>query len=183
MASGHHLPELLCLAGSVGDALRAGLSGGISGAVTYGIGSAFKTDALSQFSDYKPLVHGLLQGLSSKESGGNFAHGFFSGVFSSAFEGVEGKVENKYGFLASKAVAAIAGGTGAAIGGGKFANGAATGVFLSMIAEIPIVPSRSAIVGEAVNIAGKLWALPNTVIGLALGSAGHAGQCFNRALQ
>ncbi|MGV3661042.1 MAG: FG-GAP-like repeat-containing protein [Prosthecobacter sp.] len=109
----------LLAGGSVGDALRAGLKGGVIGAASAGAadyaGGLFgKEGSLANYSRLKPIAHGLVQGGIREASGGKFIHGFLSGSFSSQFSGLGG------------VAAVIVGGTAEAIGGGKFANGAIT---------------------------------------------------------
>jgi len=61
--------------------------------------------------------------------GGTFKSGFASGFTSSFFSpGTTGKG----GFLGRTSISAIVGGTASALGGGKFANGAASGAFVHM---------------------------------------------------
>jgi RHS repeat-associated protein len=123
----------LLAGGSCGDALRAGLYGGLSAGAAYGVGSAFNSPALARYSAFKPIVHGLTQGGIRSAQGGKFAHGFLSGTFASQFSETADSAERAAGTLwAGRAVAAIVGGTAEAIGGGKFGNGAVTGAFVRM---------------------------------------------------
>ena len=75
-------------------------------------------------------------------------------------------VVNEYSGDAASArnpiVSIIAGGTASVIGGGKFANGAAQSGF----------DYAKANPGWALDVAGKIWALPNTVVGVGVGMAG-----------
>ncbi len=81
--------------------------------------------------------------------------------------------------------AAIVAGTSSVISGGKFKNGAASAVYtylaknggnlLSNSSEVAKSLANAAKeIGKAtLDIAGKIWNLPNTVIGLAFGGIGH----------
>jgi RHS repeat-associated protein len=123
----------LLAGGSVGDALRAGLIGGVSARLTYGVGSAFESKALAPYSALKPIVHGAAQGGIRVAQGGKFTHGFVSGTFASQFEGAANTAESVAGSIwAGRAVAAVVGGTAEVVGGGKFGNGAMTGAFIRM---------------------------------------------------
>ncbi len=113
--------------GSIGDAFKSGavgaLVGGITGGLTYGIGS------MSGDLGYlgTAAAHGAVQGATNQATGGQFRHGFYSGFFSSAAAGSISR--NVRGTTAQAVAAAVVGGTASALGGGKFANGAASGAF------------------------------------------------------
>jgi hypothetical protein len=99
------------------------LVGGITGGLTYGIGS------MSGDLGYlgTAAAHGAVQGATNQATGGQFRHGFYSGFFSSAAAGSISR--NVRGTTAQAVAAAVVGGTASALGGGKFANGAASGAF------------------------------------------------------
>lgn len=112
-----------------GDALEAGAK---AAALAYvgqqmagAIGDAAKAGEWSRFST--AMAHGMSQGALSAAGGGRFGDGFlgaFAGHMSAPYissNPVTGTVQ-----------AAIIGGTVAKIGGGKFANGAATGAMVHM---------------------------------------------------
>lgn len=73
------------------------------------------------------LAHGGVGGVSNMAMGGSFKDGFLSGGFTSLASPVIGTVPG--GRTAQVVAAAVVGGTAAELGGGKFANGAATGAF------------------------------------------------------
>lgn len=131
---GSALTGTLLAGGSIGDGLRAGIINGISARVTYGVGNVFGSKgSLAQYSDLKPLVHGVTQGATRVAQGGKFSHGFLSATFASQFSGLADQAQDFGGIGAGRAVAAIVGGTAEVIGGGKFGNGAATGAFIRML--------------------------------------------------
>jgi RHS repeat-associated protein len=128
----------LLAGGSVGDALRAGLVGGISARLTFGIGSVFESKSLAPYAALKPIVHGAAQGGIRVAQGGKFTHGFLSGAFASQFSGAANLAEDAAESVwAGRVVAAVVGGTAEVIGGGKFGNGAVTGTFMRMFNDEP----------------------------------------------
>ncbi|QUJ68607.1 hypothetical protein KDD30_05705 [Photobacterium sp. GJ3] len=90
------------------------------------------------------------------------------------------------------AAAAVLGGTGSALSGGKFENGAVSGAFSRLFNdEIHSDSSqesnsdnkkRNRPLNVSVDYIGKIWSLPNTIIGLIYGGLGHligeVGQFF-----
>jgi RHS repeat-associated protein len=119
--------------GSLGDAFQAGLIGGLIGGVSagvaYGIGNLANQSGWEWFKGYKWASHGLSQGLITEASGGEFRHGFYAAAFTSMMGGRIERIGKDLGDVGEIAAAAVVGGTASAIGGGKFANGAASGVF------------------------------------------------------
>jgi RHS repeat-associated protein len=126
---------------SLGQALQAGVLTGAVAALTAGIlGPALheistKTAmGLAQKALGHAVVGGLLSGAANLAQGGSFRDGFLgafvaqlaspfiNGIGDASFEGVVLRV----------AAAAAVGGTAAEIGGGKFANGAASAAFLRL---------------------------------------------------
>lgn len=121
--------------GSLGDAFKAGLTGaiagGITGGLTYGIGSLYEAGKIGKFS--RALLHGSVQGVSAEAQGGQFRHGFYAGFATASASSRIGKIDNSVGqFIA----AATVGGTAAAIGGGKFANGAVSAAFQYLLNDL-----------------------------------------------
>jgi hypothetical protein len=86
------------------------------------------------------------------------------------------------GLVLRVAASAVAGGTAAELTGGRFANGAITAAFVRLVQEEMTFGSQTGtknagsatspvdnalrVVGDVI---GKIWALPNTVLGLAIG--------------
>ena len=69
------------------------------------------------------------RGIIVKIQGGSFRAGFFSGLSSALDVGTKGYG----GFVARMMIMAVVGGTAAAIGGGKFANGAVGAAFVHIL--------------------------------------------------
>ncbi len=126
------------------QATTAGVTGGLSssvasnsfssfglgfaqGVATFGIGHKFG-DVLSGGwlgEVGRALSHGTVGGLVSQAQGGNFSSGFLAAGFSSG-----AGTKSFQSFWANVVYSAIAGGIGAELGGGKFADGAQTGAFV-----------------------------------------------------
>lgn len=126
--------------GSIGDAFKAGVVGGIAGAITGGIlGKIGATWGEAKFGSSgwakKALAHGFTHGARSEATGGEFRHGFLSGVFAGALESeIAGAFKGSE--MMQYVAASVVGGTGSVIGGGKFANGAVSGAFSYMFNEL-----------------------------------------------
>ena len=82
----------------------------------------------------KTAAHGVVGGVRSVASGGEFGPGFLSAGFTQAASPAIGTIgaEGSAGTPARVIAAAVVGGTASRLGGGKFANGAVTGSFLWM---------------------------------------------------
>lgn len=123
--------------GSIGDAFKAGAIGALRGAISaglaYGVGHGLFGDEIGSFANEagRALAHGILQGGVEEAFGGSFQSGFIGGVIGSAVgSGLKGSgIHNRF---VSMIVAAVAGGTAAELGGGKFANGALSAAFTDM---------------------------------------------------
>ncbi|MCH6259366.1 hypothetical protein MLD52_22620, partial [Puniceicoccaceae bacterium K14] len=151
---------------SFGDALKAGAIGGITGGITAGLasgignmkhaGTTLKAAKLSE----NPIAylmhkaaHGVVGGAVSASQGGEFKHGFVSsavgktggGMLNGALSGLEKQARTIWGTVGT----AILGGTVSELGGGKFANGAATAAVQHLFNEA----SRNA-AGRAKKAAG-----------------------------
>ncbi len=135
----------LLAGGSVGDALRAGLKGGIIGgataAATFGIAQEYGLSGLKPgdagFANklaIKIVAHGAIQGGASELQGGKFIHGFIAGGLSGAASPYIANAN--LGMAGETAAAAIVGGTGSVLGGGKFANGAVSGGFVYLFNQV-----------------------------------------------
>lgn len=110
----------------------------IGGGMSFGLGEAFVGANGAALTGgqllAKSLLHGISQGALSAAGGGRFGDGFLGG-FVGSYAG--GKVKALGGkSLAGKiqrtVAAAVAGGTAARLGGGKFANGAITAAFVQV---------------------------------------------------
>jgi RHS repeat-associated protein len=124
--------------GSYNDALVAGFKGAVFGALA--AGGAEAIGALPVFSNQaadglrlvqelaRAGAHGSFQGGMSMFQGGKFIHGFAAGAMGS----VSGAYTQGSSVDLQLIVAAGVGGTAAAIGGGKFVNGAITGAYVAL---------------------------------------------------
>jgi hypothetical protein len=126
--------------GSIGDAFKAGVIGGVAGAITGGIagkiGDVFGDVANGSFGNEfgRALAHGTAGGVAEEVQGGQFRHGFYAGFAGSAAGSIIGQtslqeMKGGKGVAVRTTIAATAGGTASALGGGKFANGAVTAAF------------------------------------------------------
>ncbi|MBP7140668.1 MAG: hypothetical protein KBA71_02080 [Opitutaceae bacterium] len=116
--------------GSIGDAFKADVIGGTVGMVTGGIlGKIGTMESLNSFE--RGLAHGAVHGGAAEAQGGEFRHGYYSGFLNGSLDGrIETTFQNSETIQC--AAAAVVGGTGSVIGGGKFANGAVSGAFSYM---------------------------------------------------
>ncbi|KYH06404.1 hypothetical protein A1704_08925 [Chryseobacterium cucumeris] len=121
----------------LGGALKSMFWGGISGAVTFGIGSAFTSTAgtVLTLTDKvasamaQGLVHGFAQGTLSLMQGANFTHGFASGASGSWGASLFGAFAGSFANSAAGTVASgmILGGVASELTGGNFWKGAVIG--------------------------------------------------------
>ena len=123
--------------------LRGALVGAFSAGAFYGVGSQFEQfkNMTTGLSIAKTAAHGIVGGITSVLSGGKFGHGFASAGITQAFAGsideiggkINGKASSAWSNTANRikriVAAAAVGGTASVVSGGKFANGAITGVF------------------------------------------------------
>jgi hypothetical protein len=139
--------------GSTSDILNAGVrgavTGGIQGALSFGIGQAFNGvgeamggelvngawKGLSTGQEFileagRAAVHGAAQGGIQEVQGGEFRDGFIGAATGAAVghSGLAGMFGNQTALLRTVG-AALAGGTASALAGGKFANGALSAAF------------------------------------------------------
>ncbi len=123
---------------SSGGDLQAAVFSGAAGALTAGIGSQFGnpnflTSGETLQALQKALAHGFVQGAFQEALGGEFTDGFLGGFAGSLFSPLADAVDRAtnspwLGVL----TAAVLGGTAAEIGGGNFANGAASAAFVRL---------------------------------------------------
>ena len=123
----------LASTGSIKSALKGAVIGAISAGVAQEI-AGISAEAFGSLGEIgRDIVHGLAQGIVSEVSGGDFKSGFL-GATLGHFAGRKAKfftkgMSKEAGMAVRTAVAAVAGGTAAALGGGKFANGAVSAAF------------------------------------------------------
>jgi uncharacterized protein (TIGR02594 family) len=141
---------------SGGEILKGALVGAITGAIAGGVMHGIEGGQLLEklHATERALVHtvghGVLGGASNEAMGGRFQDGFLSGMAGAAISHVgplkeimAGAGDRDFGHVLGRtAIAGIVGGTTAAIGGGKFANGAVTASF-QHLANAEAIRSRA----------------------------------------
>ena len=178
-----------------GGVSGAGCAAAVSGAFTAvnggSVGDVIKSAAVTFASAYavsnieggissihlKTLAHGAVGGLSSVANGGKFLRGFISSGGGGFFGG--STFVNGLGSIGQGISRAIAGGLNSVVSGGKFANGATTAAFAHLFSGAGGTKKQQASSSSGggffdgvLDVVGKIWALPNTIIGLAYGGAG-----------
>jgi len=130
------------------------------------------------------VAHGMAGGVVGNLQGGRFAHGFVSAGVAQSFARTIGRIGNGYrsfGISAARVTAAaVVGGTASEMTGGKFANGAVTGAltraFTDDLRNGSAVNSQqgknSGAFDMLTDVIGKIWTLPNTVVGTLVGISG-----------
>ncbi|HEU4496925.1 MAG TPA: RHS repeat-associated core domain-containing protein, partial [Flavobacterium sp.] len=136
---------------TAGGFLKSAVMGAISGAVTNGIGSyAESIKQLGSRIVFQALAHAFFQGTVSGVQGGNFWTGFASGAISSLVSSAwgGGKMEKSntawkglggnwgHSDFGTIAFGTVSGGAGAALTGGNFWQGAATGLTVSLLNHV-----------------------------------------------
>ena len=119
--------------GSLGDAFKAGVIGGIVGMATAGAGQIAN-------GCLRLVASGVVGAVASESMGGDFRSGFLSGLAAAAMAPSVGSMARQ-NWLAGLVLSSVVGGTASAIGGGKYANGAAFAAFYYVL-NTPI-PKRS----------------------------------------
>ena len=154
------------------------LKQGLIAAVTAGIGGISAIKGLTTVG--KAVAHGAIGGLSAAASGGNFKDGFLSGAFGASAGGL-GSTGTIGGNILRDSVV---GGVGSVIGGGKFKNGARSAAFASAVrgagknGGIKTFAKKAgdflkSALKTSLDVVGKLWTLPNTILGTAYGLSGY----------
>ena len=119
----------LVATGSIKGALRGAVFGGISAGLAYGIGGM----DFSVFNDIagfaKDIAHGVVQGGLAEAFSGEFKSGFFGAFVGHTVGRNIMPHAQQVGVVGRTAIAAVAGGTAARMGDGKFANGAVSAAF------------------------------------------------------
>ncbi|MDO6709001.1 RHS repeat domain-containing protein [Photobacterium sp. 1_MG-2023] len=168
--------------------------GGVQGAVTafvttlmfIGIGNSFGQVSSSIGYAAKTLAHGVAGGISSVMGGGKFGDGFWSAAVTQAFAPDISAIvpgESGLAMFGRVAIAAVIGGTGSRLSGGKFENGAVSGAFSRLFndeshreqndATNSVQSQGNNSLSVVADVIGKIWALPNTIIGAIYGGVGH----------
>jgi hypothetical protein len=154
----------------IAGAIKGGVIGGLAGAASAGASGYFAASAgetVSTTSEIESVAaHGVISGARQAAEGGNFWNGVAVGVISAAVDTYGPKNTTVAGNVAKQSVI---GGTSAAINGGKFVNGAIMGAFsyeFRGIAQQSYYNSRG-------SVLGTLWGLPNTALGLIIGTVGY----------
>ena len=143
-----------------GTAVRNGI---VTAAAVYMYGEAGKYDLGTTETFF---VYGGIGGVSSAATGQDIGSGFLAG-------GLSALVPTGSNFEVNLIIKATAGGTISELTGGKFANGATTAAFAYASTSLVSDIKNGASFGEAtLDLAGKVWALPNTIIGTVVGLAG-----------
>ncbi len=113
---------------------QAAIIGAASGAISFGIGT-FAKNAIGNVylrAAFQAGAHGTWGGVSTYIQGGNFIHGFTSGVVSSSLSSLGGEVL-KIGPTGMIVVGGISGGLGAELTGGNFWQGFSQGLIVSAL--------------------------------------------------
>ncbi|MBL1293435.1 MAG: hypothetical protein COB61_006155, partial [Thiotrichales bacterium] len=128
---------------SSGGDLKQGIISGLTAGAFGGLHDLGMATTLAKVG--KTVAHGVVGGLSAAASGGTFRSGFLSAAFTQGttqaggFKALGLSAEAATNTLArakNAAVAAITGGVGSVVGGGKFQNGAVTGAFSRLFNDI-----------------------------------------------
>ncbi len=129
------------MGGSLTDQLKAGAIAGASAYAFHSVGDyfnltpvqAFSTMPLNEAAVYSAesiVTHGMVGGVMSVLSGGNFGSGFVGAGLSTGLSLTSLAPGSGFGMEATRiALAAAAGGTASELTGGKFANGAISAAF------------------------------------------------------
>ena len=169
--------------------LSGALANGAQAGFFHGAGDWLETDKVPILGSATAdtfVVHGLVGGLMSVGTGHGFASGFLAAGVGSLADGMAVPDEDADGNVIPGAFAfnvtehAIFGGAGSLLGGGKFASGAVTGAFGYLFSGAlqkgsnGVTPAQGVDASSALDLAGKIWNLPNTILGLGYGTLGYA---------
>ena len=153
------------MSGTLKGAFRGAIFGGISGGFAYGIGDGAIGEWIGKtFGDYaavaKDVAHGLVQGTVSELAGGDFKSGFI-GAFIGHAAGRYAKAYfpgRSFSAMFKRTMsAAVAGGVGSTLGGGKFKNGAVSAAFAHLFNnELESWSNYSECQGQCHGYDGKL---------------------------
>lgn len=173
--------------GSGGD-LSAAWGGALAGAIFGGIGAHANlsmglggTGPWAEGGINRVLAHAVGGGVTSVLQGGKFQSGFLSAGFAQFAAPGIGRIPGQGlpAVTARTVAAAVVGGTASSLGGGKFENGARTAAFSylfssagSSVAQNGVAGSLAGLGRGVLDVVGKVWALPNTIVGFTAGMAG-----------
>lgn len=127
---------------STGEA-KGALTAVVSAGLAHGVGELFGHNiGYDQFGMLlaKAAVHGVTQGAVMEIGGGDFGEGFLGAFAGSVGGPAVGAIESS---VVQTIVAAVIGGTAAELGGGSFANGAASAAFVHVFNELNGLPCES----------------------------------------
>jgi hypothetical protein len=144
----------------IGAAIKGAVIGAFAGAVSAAANAYFGavgTQTTTASGVGSIATHGAIAGARQAAEGGNFWTGFEAGLIATA---VSTYGPQEMGYTGNVVKSSLIGGTTSAINGEKFANGAILGAFSADF--------RTWVEGRS-SLVGKIWALPNTVLGLAVG--------------
>ncbi len=171
------------MGGTFAQGFEAGVLSGVQSGIYDGIGGAESLNGTqipglgAGITVERVLAHGLVGGAFARVRGDSFESGFASGVFSKLTAGrIQENISNKYG---GAAASVMIGGTASVIAGGKFANGAVSSAFAHLFSGGGVRQQQASgssgggFFNGILDVVGKIWSLPNTIAGLAYGSAGH----------
>jgi RHS repeat-associated protein len=166
------------ISGAIGAAINTGtLRGTLIGAATaeafWGVGGVkvdianATTNQLARFGAGVAL-HAAVGCVSSAAGGGQCGSGALSGGLGEVFSDL-GARQNMF---VRGSIAALGGGTGSALTGGKFGDGFALGAAGYLFNGAAQATANGGLDGVG-DYVGKLWNLPNTIIGLTYGGLGY----------
>jgi hypothetical protein len=169
------------MTGSWQGAFQGALFGAITGGMAWQIGYGASFSWIRELAGGlgRHIAHGVANGLVAVARGGKFRSGFWGGLFGSAapVDGLGG--EGAWGTVARTVAAAVVGGTAAVLGGGKFGNGAVSAAFAHLFGgggarqQQGSSSSGGGFFSGVLDVVGKIWALPNTIVGMIYGGVGH----------
>ena len=121
---------------TAGGLIKATVIGGISGAMTFGIGEAASSiTQLGARISMQAVAHGMTQGVMTGIQGGNFWQGAASGALASIGASAWGSLGGNFARSGAGQITfgTVSGGAGAALTGGNFWEGAAIGLVVSAL--------------------------------------------------
>ncbi len=125
------------------DAFLTGIISGVSAGAFAGVGTVLSGKAGTSLGSYwlpvKVVAHGTIGGMTAVLQGGKFGHGFAAAGFTAVAtpfnnNGYVDRTSNGFSWR-RVALGASIGGSASKLSGGKFANGAVTSAFASIVSE------------------------------------------------
>jgi RHS repeat-associated protein len=157
--------------GNMQDVLRGAALGAVFSGVSYGMNTGINQAVSSSWG--RGALQATGAGLLAQAAGGDFRKGFVtSAVMRLASPGVE-RLDNSDLRIAVEATAA---GVAAELNGDNFEDAALRAAFQRMFTDNIEAsrPGSHVVRGPVTAIAGKIWNLPNTAVGIVYGLAGYA---------